>query len=464
MKVADIRRKLMAALAASGLLTPTAALAANLNTNLIVNPGFENVDFGTTGASGGPLILDWAGMGFTYSHDGNGGVPNYANGTPLAGGGSFYFAPGSSGGGGPQHHSLATAITQSIDVSTGDSATQIAAGSAKFALSAFFNSYQTQLDHGVVQVDFLNSASAVLGTGQVTPGPQALTEWTQFSSAGSIPVGTTSVKVSAWGNLLQGGGSDGYTDNLDFQVTTTLPTLSITVNRSTGAITLINQTGAAKNISGYSITSTFEGVNPANWLSIADNYDNGSPGPNQVDSAHSWTEQTNAVGNVTESEPTAAGASLAAGRTVNLGAGLWTANPTEDLAFSYVSGGVTVPGIVNYVGGPGGASITQGDLNVDGAINSADWVILRNNQLGNLGSLGLAQAYRLGDLNGDRKNDHADFAEFKTIYDLANGVGAFAAMVASVPEPTSCLVVLTAGMMLVPLRRTAARRTDLSRP
>ena len=46
MKVTDLRRKLMAALAAGGLLAPSAvAHAAGLNTNLLVNPGFENVSF-----------------------------------------------------------------------------------------------------------------------------------------------------------------------------------------------------------------------------------------------------------------------------------------------------------------------------------------------------------------------------------------------------------------------------------
>jgi hypothetical protein len=450
MKVTDLRRKLMATLVASGMLAPAVATAANLDTNLIVNPGFENVDFGTTGNYAAPLIMEWGGLGFTLSHDGNSGIPGYADGGALAGGGSWYFYPGSSGGGGAPHESLATAITQSIDVSTGASATQIAAGTAKFTLSGFFSGYQTQQDHGVVQVDFLNNLSAVIGTGQVTPGAVDLEGWTQLTAAGSIPVGTAMVKVSAWGNRLAGGFSDGYMDNVDFRVTTTLPALSISVNRATGGVTLTNQTGAAENIAAYTITSVFEGLNPPGWLSITDNYDSGNPGPNQVDPAHAWAEQSSAVGDVTESDPSTAGASLAAGRTVNLGNNLWVVNPNEDLAFSYVSDGQPVTGIVNYVGG---AAVVEGDLNVDGAISAADWVILRNNQLGDLSALGLAQAYRQGDLTGDRKNDHADFAEFKSLYDAANGVGAFAAMVASVPEPSSFSLLAAAGCIIATGRR-----------
>src|SRR5688572_26994729 len=99
MKVTDIRRKLAAILAAGGLLAPAATYAADLNTNLIVNPGFESVDFSTVNNVGAPVIQDWTNMGFTYSHDGNSGIPDYANGDPLAGGGSWYFYPASQGGG-----------------------------------------------------------------------------------------------------------------------------------------------------------------------------------------------------------------------------------------------------------------------------------------------------------------------------------------------------------------------------
>jgi hypothetical protein len=443
MKVTDLRRKLMVALAAGGLLVPSAAWAANLNANLIVNGGFENVDLGTTSAASGPLIKDWAGMGFTYSHDGTGGVPNYANGSPLVGGGSYYFAPGVSGGGGPMHHSLATAITQTIDVSGGPSGTLIAGGTAKYNLSGFFNSYMDQTDYGVVQVDFLNGSNSVLASGSITPGPQALTDWTQFSAAGTIPTGTAMVKVSAWGVLVTGLASDGYMDNLDFQVSSVLPKLSITVNRSTGSITLNNQTGSAENLSGYSITSAFEGLAPANWLSIADNYDNGNPGPNQVDPAHAWAKQTipGTHGDLTESDPGAVGASLADGRNVNLGVGAWIQNPNEDLVFQYVSNGVTVPGIVNYAGGPGGHSFVVGDLNLDGAINAADWAIVRTNQHTDLSGKSLAEAYRLGDLTADRKNDYDDFVAFKSLYEAAHGSGSFSRMLASVPEPSSVVLI-----------------------
>jgi len=106
-------------------------------------------------------------------------------------------------------------------------------------------------------------------------------------------------------------------DNVTFQVSVVaLPALRITVNRANGGVTLSNDTGAAVNLSGYSITSGFEALSPGSWLSIADNYDNGNPGPNQVDSAHSWSKLTNPSAHTDLSEAdlqAGTGASLAAG-------------------------------------------------------------------------------------------------------------------------------------------------------
>jgi hypothetical protein len=118
--------------------------------------------------------------------------------------------------------------------------------------------------------------------------------------------------------------------------------------------------------------------------------------------------------------------------------------------------------VVNYVGGPAGA-LADGDFNVDGTINAADWAILRTNQHANLGALSLAQAYRQGDLNGDKANNHADFAAFKEIYDAANGVGAFSAMLSAIPEPSAAVLFVAAGVGLAFHRRKGASRlTSLS--
>src|SRR3954469_16323521 len=104
MKVTNWRRKLMASLVAGGLMTPAAASALNLDTNLIANPGFESVDTATTGDFHAVKILNWSGAtAFAYSHNpGVTGVPDYADGADPPGAGNWYFTsnnnPGSATG------------------------------------------------------------------------------------------------------------------------------------------------------------------------------------------------------------------------------------------------------------------------------------------------------------------------------------------------------------------------------
>jgi hypothetical protein len=81
----------------------------------------------------------------------------------------------------------------------------------------------------------------------------------------------------------------------------------------------------------------------------------------------------------------------------------------------------------------------EGDLNGDGLITAADWVLERSYFHGNLSAASRQEAYRHGDLNGDLRNDELDFALFKKAYEAAHGAGSFAAM-ASVPEPASFIL------------------------
>ena len=77
---------------------------------------------------------------------------------------------------------------------------------------------------------------------------------------------------------------------------------------------------------------------------------------------------------------------------------------------------------------------------------SDDWTQFRTWQLANLTGLTPAQAYAKGDLNGDFRNDHADFVIFKDAYETSNGAGSFATMLASVPEPTAALLAILASI------------------
>lgn len=77
------------------------------------------------------------------------------------------------------------------------------------------------------------------------------------------------------------------------------------------------------------------------------------------------------------------------------------------------------------------------DLNGDCTLDAADWEQFRSGQHADMSGLTRQQAYDMGDLNGDFRNNHADFVMFKTAFEDANGSGSFEAMIAAVPEPTT---------------------------
>ncbi len=196
--------------------------AAPLDTNLVVNGGFENVDGGTTGAYGAVLILDWSHSGsgaFAYTHDGSLGAGDYANGgsytgPAYTGGGSFYFTGGSANAA----QGLANALTQTIDVSTGDTGAAIAAGTAFVNLSAIFSGYSVQDDHGLVTVEQLDSGGGVLASTTITPGGN-VQAWTSLSDSAAVNTNTTAIRVSVYASAaFAGGSSDGYVDNVDVQI------------------------------------------------------------------------------------------------------------------------------------------------------------------------------------------------------------------------------------------------------
>lgn len=96
-----------------------------------------------------------------------------------------------------------------------------------------------------------------------------------------------------------------------------------------------------------------------------------------------------------------------------------------------------------------------GDLDGDVDIDAADWNVLRSHQLGNLSGMSPEERYFAGDLNNDGFNNHADFVLFKNSYDSANGPGSFLAMLNSVPEPSTVVILAGASMGLLFCRRGA---------
>jgi hypothetical protein len=99
----------------------------------------------------------------------------------------------------------------------------------------------------------------------------------------------------------------------------------------------------------------------------------------------------------------------------------------------------------------------MGDLNRDEKLDAGDWLVFIGNSQKDLSGLTAQQAYLQGDLDGDRDNDIDDFSVFRDAYETANGAGAFAAMVAGIPEPGSILLLACGAAALAARRKRRAR-------
>lgn len=232
MKIRNWCKKLSTALVAGGLLAPSALHAADLSVNLVVNGDFENVDLNVTGDYNSPLILDWIGPNlFAYSHNGSasstGVVPDYADGADPPGAGNWYFTSNNTSTGDFTDVRTAGTYYQDVDLSTGASSIAIANGSATYDLSAYMSSYLNDADYGNVQVEFRSILDVALGTTAIDDSADAGVDnvWSLSSASGSVPTGTSYVRISLFGTHggIGGGGADGYIDNVVFSVHGTVP-------------------------------------------------------------------------------------------------------------------------------------------------------------------------------------------------------------------------------------------------
>ncbi|WP_172991839.1 family 16 glycosylhydrolase [Lacipirellula parvula] len=87
---------------------------------------------------------------------------------------------------------------------------------------------------------------------------------------------------------------------------------------------------------------------------------------------------------------------------------------------------------------------SRSDLNNDRFVNGADWERFKLYNLTDLSGLTLAERAARGDLTGDGFNNFADFRMFQRDFNLVHGEGAFAAFLASVPEPSGAALLAVA--------------------
>jgi hypothetical protein len=269
--------------------------------------------------------------------------------------------------------------------------------------------------------------------------------------------------ATPWGTLRLGS-QDTTTDTYDNLVIGTSPadvglvasTLTLTVNRSTGVVSL-NSPTALTRVVGYEIRSNDGALKPGSWTTVTGHYDSPANGGNgSVDSNDAWTVLSTDPNDKTSLAEFSFSLSPGDGGTigataVNLGS-IWAKTPYQDLTATVIvdEGGTQkrIGANVVYTG----AAPLLGDLNGDGSLNSADWALFKSGQGAVNNTLSPVAAYQMGDLNGDFDHSLQDFNLFAVAYDAANGVGAFTAMVASVPEP-SALLLLVCGMAGCLVRR-----------
>jgi hypothetical protein len=227
------------------------------------------------------------------------------------------------------------------------------------------------------------------------------------------------------------------------------PRPGLTVDRTTGQVTINNLFDEAFQVTGYSISSPSGSLDTTGWTPIDGRLDatsNGGNGSFDADSAWSVTSSTSAA--LAESADAGDGGTLAIGGTVGLGAALQRSPFTDLVASFMLADGRTVEGVVSYTGtGP-----LDGDFDDNGVINALDFDILAAGSFTDLSGLSDLEAYRAGDLNGDGDNDFGDFQEFRELFIAANGAVAFANLLAGVPEPTAGL------LSLISVAGLAARR------
>lgn len=194
------------------MLQPAHAVSS-FGTNLIVNPDAE-LDSGSSSGDVVASVPGWTTTGnFTVVQYGaSGGFPTLLDPGSSDRGHNFFA-------GGPAN-SFSSA-SQQLDVTFASAA--INGAGALFSLSGWLGGWSTHPDHAILQVHFLNSVDADLGTASIGPVSNTdrvnSTEFLFRETNGAVPIGTEAIKFELNMTRFAGSYNDGYADNLSFVLT-----------------------------------------------------------------------------------------------------------------------------------------------------------------------------------------------------------------------------------------------------
>jgi hypothetical protein len=263
--------------------------------------------------------------------------------------------------------------------------------------------------------------------------------WSFSSTAGFVPVGTTSIRVSLYGTP-RTFGADGYIDNVDVRlVRAEEELLFIEVNTGTGQVAIKNQTGEAFNIDYYEIESAGNALNVAAWNSLQEQNLPGYPAGSG--SGNGWEQFGGASSSVLGESFLTGSSRVANNASISLGAA-FNAGAARDLVFRY--------GTV-----AGAAAPQSGDYNNNGVVDAADYVVWRKN---------LNQSVTLPNDSTPGTVSPEDYNVWRANFGLSSeptgpstlfrGFVRYVGAAAAIPEPGSILLVgIGLAAMLVSRRR-----------
>jgi len=266
--------------------------------------------------------------------------------------------------------------------------------------------------------------------------------------------GLTNATAISNGTLFSGGAQafgDAFDTAMVISTGGLLGSVDLTIDRGTGNMTLTNTTTTGiANIIGYSILSDAGALSQTSW-------DQQAVGASQLANDNdTWTVLTESGSNtdLSESVLTTSGAGdggdlVASTGSWNFG-NVWQKSHLEDVAMEILldDGSVLNSGEdfnINY----SGTAIDPADLNSDGTVNAADWVAFKQAYGTDVTGMNDYDAYHNGDINLDGVADFEDFQEYRAL----SAAAPFATALASVPEPSSLLLMSMAGIVAI-TRRT----------